>query len=148
MTNHLRLLLKINITFVWNENHEKSFLKLKKTLTSEPHIKVYGRYKNDLSIIENVLCHKSAIVIPEIFRKQVLKGLHAGHLGLNKTHEKTKTSVWWPNIKHCIEDLIKNCETCIKSQNQSFEPMISSDVPKRPWEQLAPIGLKLMVKRI
>lgn len=36
MTNHLRLLLKKNVMFTWNKNHDESFEKLKKVLTSEP----------------------------------------------------------------------------------------------------------------
>lgn len=57
-----------------------------------------------------------------------------GHLGINKSKSRAKETVWWPNINKHIEDLIQNCEICLKNRDDRSEPLISSKTPQRPWE--------------
>lgn len=95
---------------------------------------LYYKHRNDISQINGVLLHKKQIIMPDSWRKSCLKNLHMGHLGINKSKSRAKETVWWPNINKHIEDLIQNCEICLKNRNDRSEPLISSETPQRPWE--------------
>ena len=47
------------------------------------------------------------------------------------------TSVWWPGVSVQTEEFVKKCSTCVKLTHPANEPMISSKLPKHPWERIA-----------
>jgi len=66
------------------------------------------------------------------------KLLHQGHMGMVKMKQRAKTIMFWPMINTEIEDLVNNCESCQCHQNQqSSEPLIPHNIPKRPWTKVA-----------
>ncbi|KAJ3649934.1 hypothetical protein Zmor_021650 [Zophobas morio] len=96
----------------------------------------YFKFRNELKIHNNLICYRDRLVIPRALRKQCLRVLHDGHLGTPKCLEKAKTTVWWPEIRRHLKDMVENCETCIKHRQPVVEPMIPSTVPSRPWKVL------------
>lgn len=59
---------------------------------------------------------RSQLVLPEKYRKMVMKSLHddSGHLGLDKTYGLIKDRFYWPRMKSEIEQYCKPCARCIK----------------------------------
>ena len=62
------------------------------------------------------------IVIPDKMREDILKQIHEGHLGFNKCQMRAKETVYWPGLNDQLENLILNCQLCLKyskSKNKS-----------------------------
>ncbi|XP_055306888.1 uncharacterized protein K02A2.6-like, partial [Sitodiplosis mosellana] len=55
-------------------------------------------------------------VIPNALRKIILQDLHASHMGIVKTKALARSYVYWPHIDKEIENLIKGCVYCQKTQ--------------------------------
>ena len=68
-------------------------------------------------------------IIPLALRLDVSGMIHTGHQGIQKCRETAKSGVWWPNISKQIEDLVRECPTCIKTKANRAEPLISSQLP-------------------
>lgn len=91
--------------------------------------------RNHLSEAEGlVLC----IVVPTLFRADVLKQIHSGHQGLTKCSERAKMSVWWPGISTEIKETAMRCKFCIEHKpEQRREPLITTPLPEGPWQRIA-----------
>ena len=81
------------------------------------------------------------IVIPEGLREGILKQIHEGHLGFNKCQMRAKETVYWPGLNDQLENLILNCQLCLKyskSKNKSTPPTaLGHEVPAVPWSKVA-----------
>ena len=46
------------------------------------------------------------VIVPESWRKTILKGCHdgSGHMGLKKTLAKVRMRYFWPGMYHDVED--------------------------------------------
>ena len=100
-----------------------------------PDVNPYWSYKEELSMINGVLFKGESLIIPSTMRKAVLKQLYQAHMGIEKTKWKARASIFWPQIKQQIEEMIKVCSTCLHNQKkQPREPMMPSDVPHYPFQ--------------
>ena len=61
-------------------------------------VSAYKSSQDHLSVVEGVLLFDNRIVIPEKLRPDMLLKIHEGHLGLHKSREVARTSVWWPGL--------------------------------------------------
>ena len=81
------------------------------------------------------------IVIPDVKREQILQQIHEGHLGLNKCQMHAKETVYWPGLNDQQEQLILNCQLCLKyskSKNKSTpQTALGHEVPPVPWSKVA-----------
>jgi hypothetical protein len=94
----------------------------------------YWKHQNDLKVEAGTLFYKDRIVIPEDLRKWCLDLLHDGHFGISRCMSRAKETIWWPGITRQIEDTVNSCEICIKHRQPVTEPMLSSEIPTRPWQ--------------
>ena len=91
----------------------------------------------ELSVVNGLLLRKNRIVIPQSLRKEMLKRLHEGHLGIEKCKRRARTSIYWPGINNDIDKMVSSCETCLKHQpKQQKEPMITTDLPTKAWQKV------------
>ena len=93
-------------------------------------------------MIEDGLILKGlCIVIPDKMREDNLKQIHKGHLGLNKCQMRVKETVYWPGLNDQLENLILNCQLCLKyskSKNKSTpHTALGHEVPVVPWSKVA-----------
>ena len=83
----------------------------------------------------------TGIVIPTKQQEAILKLIHEGCLGLNKCKLHTKETVYWPEFNDQLENLVLNCELCLKYSNSKCkqEPSLlpGQEVPLYPWTKLA-----------
>ena len=74
-------------------------------------------------------------------REGILKQIHEGHLGFNKCQMRAKETVYWPGLNDQLENLILNCQLCLKyskSKNKSTPPTaLGHEVPAVPWSKVA-----------
>ena len=74
-------------------------------------------------------------------REDILKQIHEGHLGFNKCQMRAKETVYWPGLNDQLENLIINCQLCLKyskSKNKSTPPTaLGHEVPAVPWSKVA-----------
>ena len=67
---------------------------------------------------------------------ETLCKIHHGHQGIERRRLRVMTSVWWPEVSSKMEDFIKQCSTCMKHAPPVREPILSSTLPKYPWERV------------
>ena len=74
-------------------------------------------------------------------REQILQQIHEGHLGLNKCQMHAKETVYWPGLNDQLEQLILNCQLCLKyskSKNKgTLHTALGHEVPATPWSKVA-----------
>lgn len=115
------------ISTVWPKN----FKRLPDT------IKRFFQIRHELSIDNDLIFYGDRIIIPKNLRLQMLQKLHEGHLGINKCRIRANQSIYWPSISRDIVDYVNNCHICLKFKNNNPRlPMLSHDIPKRPWQKI------------
>ena len=50
--------------------------------------------------------------------------------------------LWWPGITQQIDNIVKECPTCKRNATPNSEPMIKTELPDFPWQQ---VGSDLLV---
>ena len=98
----------------------------------------FWNYRDELSVENGIILKGERVLIPEPMREDILKQLHTGHQGVEKTRLRAKTLVFWPKINAHIEQLCKSCDICQKHQtSQTHETLMQHDVPSGPWKNIA-----------
>lgn len=130
-----------------NTNSDYTLQKLKEFYKSgwpsckqncDPKILPYWNIRHEIHVINDLIFKSNAIIIPTIMRPEILSILHASHMGIEKTKTLARGVVYWPNMNHEIEVLIKQCESCLTfSPNKTKEPLLPHDQPTLPWLKLA-----------
>ena len=109
----------------WPDKHRLKFARLP-----------YWQYRGEITVQQGTLMKGDRVIIPSALRLDVLDKIHTGHQGIQKCRERAKSGVWWPGLSKQIEDLVKECPTCIKTKVNRAEPMIPSQLPERPWQKV------------
>ncbi len=118
-------------------NNCKIYQQIKKAVTEIKNPKTLpsthpGRQLNsvwsDLSIQEDglIIVEGTKIFVPEACQKELLKTLHLGHCGTNKTIKLAKSLYYWRGMASEIKQLVHECLDC--------RPFLAS----QPQEQIIP----------
>ena len=99
-------LLKHTITYGWPQTVQE--------LPKE--IQAYWTFREEMAIEDGLILKTTRIVIPPSMRESTLQQLHEGHLGFTKCYNHTKQTVFWPNLRKELEDLVLNCQLCLKAK--------------------------------
>ena len=77
--------------------------------------------------------------MPRRLQLLIVKGAHAGHLGLVKTKQLIREKVWFPGVDKLASDLITNCIVCQATvpAKQSRERYNMSPLPDGPWMEVS-----------
>lgn len=98
-------------------------------------IRTFWSCRDKLSVEDGILMKGDCVFIPGPLRQDVLQMIHTGHLGIVKSQQRAKSSVYWPGISKDVEDMTRSCMTCQAHQRQQMsEPLITHDVPEGPWQ--------------
>ena len=104
-------------------------------------IQKYWTFHEELTIEDGLILKGMQIVIPEKMREDILKQIHEGHLGFNKCQMRVKETVYWPGLNDQLENLILNCQLCLKyskSKNKSTPlTALGHEVSAVPWSKVA-----------
>ena len=100
-------------------------------------IRPYWNIRDEMSVENGMILKGHRIVIPRSVQPEILKQLHVGHLGQEKTKLRAKDTVFWPNINKDIEHAVQKCATCQEHlTSQIPEPLLQHDLPTSPWKKL------------
>jgi len=74
---------------------------------------------------------------PLAMRPYLLKCIHQGHMGIEKSKVLTRVCVYWPAIYSDIEAEVKQCSICNSySDANQREPLLPHFVLVHPWEKV------------
>ena len=94
----------------------------------------FTRVRDELSVKDGVLLRGTRIVMPSSLRHRTLAIAHETHQGIVRTKQSLRTKVWWPNIDHDVEDLIRGCRSCqVQSRQPPPQPLKPSAMPPHAW---------------
>ena len=70
------------------------------------------KYKDDLSLNNDLILFRNRVVIPEALHKHYLKILHRNHDGNHLMKSEAKKFLFWINLETDIENITKLCDKC------------------------------------
>ena len=124
-------LLKYTITFGWPNTVQE--------LPKE--LQAYWTFREEMTVEDGLILKATRIVIPLTLRESTLQKLHERHLGFTKCYNRAKQTVYWPNLRKQLEDLVLNCQLCLKHSQAKRRPKptpsFGQEIPAVPWTKLA-----------
>ena len=73
-------------------------------------------------------------MVPTSMRQDMMKLIHASHLGIEKCKRRARDVLFWPAQ---IEDLVSSCSACSTYQRSNTkEPLMPQPAPSLPWEKV------------
>ena len=91
-------------------------------------------------IEDGLILKDMRIIIPDKKREEILNLIHEGHLGLNKCKLRAKETVYWPGINEQLDQLILNCQLCLKYSRSKDKTMthtaLGHEVTPIPWSKV------------
>ena len=113
-----------------------------KTIREVPSkIQPYWTFQEELTIEDGLVLKGTRIIIPDKKREDILKLIHEGHLSLNKCKMRAKETVYWLGMNEQLEQLILNCQLCIKYSRSKDKNMpntaLGHEIPSVPWSKVA-----------
>lgn len=108
---------------IWSAFSQKDISKVDKARhpTTSPLLREWDKLEMKDKVLYQVTnppdrTSRSQLMLPEKYRKVVLKSLHddTGHLGFDKTYELVRDHFYWPCMKPEVEEYCKSCIRCIQ----------------------------------
>ncbi|GFX42905.1 transposon Tf2-8 polyprotein [Trichonephila clavipes] len=112
---------------------------------SDEYIRNIKKLLQEGKTSEFIVCNKilykisedqELLVVPEMMQVDVIKKAHSfGHFAATKTEELVKRDYYFPNMRKCIENVVKNCVECIlvnkkRGKGEGFlNPIPKEDLP-------------------
>ena len=98
----------------------------------------YCHIRDEFATQDGIVFKGHRAVIPEHLRKKIREKLHVAHTGVQSCLRRAREVVYWPGMNKDLTDYIAKCDTCNTFQNnQMKEPLISREIPARPWQFIA-----------
>lgn len=72
----------------------------------------YWNLCDEISICDGFLVKGEKLIIPRNMCQEMLKVIHASHMGIEKCKRRAKDIVYWPRMLSQIEDIVSNCSVC------------------------------------
>ena len=121
-------LLKRTIELGWPERRE--------AVPSEIH--AFYSYRDELTVQDEILFRGNRVIVPASMRSEMLKKIHASHIGIEGCLRRAREILYWPGMTSAIRDHVSACGTCNSFRmEQPKEPLMPQKVPDRPWSKVA-----------
>ena len=93
----------------------------------------YYNHRDELSCANDIVFKGQKLVIPASMGEEMIKAVHIGHLGVEKSVGRARDIMFWPLMSKQITDYMLGCTICLKYRDSNpNEPLHSHDVPDRP----------------
>ena len=101
-------------------------------------LRTYWHVKEDLSVNDGIILCGARLLVPRSLRRDMLKRLHAGHQGIERTKRRARQTVYWPGLNQQVHETVTACSACRKYlPSQQKEPMLSDPEPARVFETMS-----------
>jgi hypothetical protein len=111
-------------------------------------LKNYWNFREERTVHQCLIMKNKRIIKPISLRTEMLEKLHYGHAGIEKCRMRTRDVMHWSGINNDISRMISKCSVCSDYRNrQQKEPMISHEVPNRPWQKIGVYLFELEVHK-
>lgn len=105
-------------------------------ISSVPNeIRGFWNVRNDLSIVDGVICRHDKFVIPSSLQTKLVTFAHEGHMGMSKCKSRLRELYWWPNMNSSVDEQVRSCPCCHENSRES--PVQVPSYTNKPWHQLA-----------
>ena len=116
------------VTAISNEMDSDSF---------PDNLSAYNKYRENLSVLDNVPMYGRRVIIPRSLRKKVLESLHSAHQCTVKMMDRARDSVFWPGMTNDVENTRKMCSYCERnSPSQAAMPPLPLQSPEYPHQMV------------
>ena len=117
--------LKQTIELGWPERRE--------AVPSE--IRAFYSYQDELTVQDEILFRGNRVIVPAAMRSEMLKKIHASHIGIEGCLRRAREILYWPGMTAAIRDCVSACGTCNSFRME--KPLMPQKVPDRPWSKVA-----------
>ena len=100
-------------------------------------IKSFFPYRDELTVYNGLVLKGHHVVIPTELQNQLLNVIHESHLGICKTLDRARTSIFWPGITNDVKVLLSQCRACAQHQDKQPTESIVSDPELKLWTSLS-----------
>lgn len=101
-------------------------------------VRHYHNFREELSTYEGLVFKGEKVIVPKSEIKEMLKQIHAGHLGIQSCLKRARQLLYWKGQYDDIVNFVKKCVICESTQRSNpKEPIILKEIPNRPWERVA-----------
>ena len=98
----------------------------------------YFPFREELTLQNGLVFKGERLVVPAGAREEMKTKVHASHIGIQGCLRRVREVLYWPNMNREIAEYVARCEVCnSQPMEQAKEPMISHELPTRPWEKIA-----------
>ena len=99
-----------------------------------PPVRAYFHVRDELCVDNHIIFRGERCVVPTAMRKDVLKKIHEGHIGIEGSLRRAREYVFWPGMSAQVKDTIAKCDVCQSvGQKQCRETLVQTDIALRPW---------------
>ena len=100
-------------------------------------LRAYWPVHDQLSVEDGLVVYGCRIVIPRPLRAGILADLHASHMGQEKTKQRARQIVFWPNLTNDINNITRRCEPCQRElPSLPKETLRRHEPASRPFQHL------------
>lgn len=130
-TRECQILKKV-MQFITNDSWPQKKIQIK-----DPGVAAFFEGRDGLKVHQECIFSGERIVIPLLFRKQILDELHQGHPGETRMKLLASTKLYWPNINKDIEATVKTCEKCAITGKSPIKCSLQTwPMPRAPWMRI------------
>ncbi|XP_048581557.1 uncharacterized protein K02A2.6 [Nematostella vectensis] len=105
---------------------------------ADPRVAEYWTYRDEISVYNGVLYKGERVIVPSSLRKTLMSRVHASHQGEQACLRRARDALFWPGMSQQIRDLVSSCSLCADHvPAQTKEPLMTPELPKRPWSIVA-----------
>ncbi|XP_055920525.1 uncharacterized protein K02A2.6-like [Eupeodes corollae] len=97
----------------------------------------FWQFKDKIFVEDGLVFYENRVLVPNNLIKGMLDALHKSHMGITKTLNKAKSTLFWPYMNRDIENMIFKCKKCEKFRSENKKhSLIPHPIPKRPFQKL------------
>lgn len=101
-------------------------------------VRPFWNFRQQISVHDGILLKGHKIIVPIDEKETILKQLHAGHQGIQRTLSVARSNVFWLNMTREITNHVEKCSICEATQRSNTkEPLITKEVPSYPFQIVA-----------
>ncbi|XP_032237818.1 uncharacterized protein K02A2.6-like [Nematostella vectensis] len=105
---------------------------------ADPRVAKYWTYRDEISVYNGVLYKGERVIVPSSLRKTLMSRVHASHQGEQACLRRARDALFLPEMSQQIRDLVSSCSLCADhAPAQAKEPLMTPELPKRPWSIVA-----------